>query len=113
MPESGRCLMQYVACHCVNYGAVIEVEAYLEHCHTFRMGRFAKRMHAFFVSNTFKSNARLKSAKNHAKVKQQSEAELWLIENYSLSSSALSSKITGDSLKNVQQTSAFVLRLYD
>ena len=38
------------------------------------------------------SNARLKLAKSQAKAKQHPEAELFLFENYSLSSSTLSSK---------------------
>ena len=46
----------------------------------------------FIISNTFISNARLKLAKNQAKPKQHTEAELLLFENYSLSSSALSYK---------------------
>ena len=46
----------------------------------------------FFISNTFKSNASLKLAKNQAKAKQHLEAKLLLFENYSLSSSTLSSK---------------------
>ena len=37
-------------------------------------------------------NARLKLAKNQAKAKQHPEAELLLFENFSLSSSTLSSK---------------------
>ena len=45
-----------------------------------------------FISSTFISNARLKLAKNQAKAKQHPEAELLLFENYSLSSSTLSSK---------------------
>ena len=45
----------------------------------------------FFISNTFTSNTRLKLAKNHAKSKQNPEAKLLLFENYSLSSSMLSS----------------------
>ena len=47
---------------------------------------------SFFISNTFRSNAKLKLAKNQAKAKQHPEAELLLFENYSLSFSALSSK---------------------
>ena len=39
-------------------------------------------LHAFFISNTFISNAGLKIAKNQAKAKQHSEAELLLFENY-------------------------------
>ena len=46
----------------------------------------------FFISNTFISNTRLKLAKLQAKLKQNSEAELLLFENYSLSLSALPSK---------------------
>ena len=45
-------------------------------------------VHAFFISNTFIRNARMKLAKRRAKAKQHPEAQL----NYSLSSSALSSK---------------------
>ena len=47
---------------------------------------------SFFISNTFRSNAKLKLAKNQAKAKQHPEAELLLFENYSLSFSTLSSK---------------------
>ena len=47
---------------------------------------------AFFIRNTFISNARLKMAKNWAKAKQHPEAELSPFENYSLSSSTLSTK---------------------
>ena len=46
----------------------------------------------FLISNTFISNARLKFAKNQANAKQHPEAELLLFENYSYSSSTLSSK---------------------
>ena len=46
----------------------------------------------FFISNTFISNARLKLPINQANAKQQPEAELLLSENYSHSSSTLSSK---------------------
>ena len=45
-----------------------------------------------FISNTFISNARLKLAKNQGNVKQHREAEILLYENYSHSSSTLSSK---------------------
>ena len=51
---------------------------------------FCKRH--FFRSNTFISNTRLNLTKNQAKAKQPTEAEFLLFENYSLSSSALSSK---------------------
>ena len=46
----------------------------------------------FFISNTFISKARLTLVKNQAKAKQDPEAELFLFENYSLSSSTLPSK---------------------
>ena len=45
----------------------------------------------FFICNIFISNARLKLAKNQVKAKQHPEAELLLFENYSHSSSTLSS----------------------
>ena len=40
------------------------------------------KVHAFFKSNTFISNVRLKLAKNQAKVYWHPEAELLLFENY-------------------------------
>ena len=46
----------------------------------------------FDISSTFISNTRLKLVKNQTKAKQHSEVELLLLENYSLSSSTLSSK---------------------
>ena len=49
-------------------------------------------IHAFSVSNTSISNARLKLVKNQADAKQHREAELLLFENYSHFSSTLSSK---------------------
>ena len=49
--------------------------------------------HTFiFISNTFKSNARLKLAKKQANAKQHPEAELFLFEKYSVFSSTLLSK---------------------
>ena len=48
-------------------------------------------LHAFFISNIYLSNARLKLAKNQANAKQHSEAELLTSENYWDSSSTLSS----------------------
>ena len=59
-------------------------------------------IHAFFISNIFLNNARLKLAKNEAKAKQHAEAELSLFENYSLSSSTLSSKNNTRYSKKVQ-----------
>ena len=49
-------------------------------------------MDAFFTSNTFITNAKLKLAKNQTNAKQHPEAEFLLFENYSHSSSMLSSK---------------------
>ena len=49
-------------------------------------------LHAFFISNTFVSNARLKLGKNWANAKQHPETELLLFENYSHSCSTFSSK---------------------
>ena len=46
----------------------------------------------FSISNTFISNARLKSAKDEANAKQQPEANFLLFGNYSHSSSTLSLK---------------------
>ena len=57
----------------------------------------------FFTSNTFISNATLKLAKNQANAKQQPEAELLLFENYSHSSSTLSSKNYRTYSKNKQK----------
>ena len=54
----------------------------------------------FFISNTFISNTRLKSAKNQAKAKQHPEAELLLLENCSRSSSTYHPKIIRHILKN-------------
>ena len=44
-------------------------------------------LHAFLISNTFISNARLKLVKNYAKAKQHPEAELLIFENCSYFSS--------------------------
>ena len=51
-------------------------------------------IHAFFISNPFISNARMRLANNQANAKQHPEVEhLLLFENYSYSSSTLSSKL--------------------
>ena len=63
----------------------------------------SKYLHASFIRNTFKSNARLKLAKNQANAKPQPEAELLLFENYSHSSSKLSSKNNRTYSKNKQK----------
>ena len=60
------------------------------------------RLHAFFISNTFISNARLKLTKNQANVKQHSEPEVSLFENYSHSLSKLSSRNTRTRSKEEQ-----------
>ena len=52
-----------------------------------RVSSWNKKLHVFFISNTFIL------AKNPAKVKQHPEAELLLFESYSLSSSTLWPKI--------------------
>ena len=49
-------------------------------------------IHAFYISNAFITDTRLKLAKNQANANPHPEAELLLFENYSLSSSMLSSK---------------------
>ena len=56
------------------------------------------------MNKTFISNARLRLVKNQTKSKQHPEAELSLFENYSRSSSALSSEI-------LQKTNASVLMI--
>ena len=48
--------------------------------------------HTLYIRNIYISNTKLKLAKNQAKAKQHSEADLLLFENYSLSSFTLSSK---------------------
>ena len=49
-------------------------------------------IHAFFISNIFITNIRLKLVKNQGKAKEHPEAELLLLENYLLTSSSSSSK---------------------
>ena len=61
------------------------------------------KIHAFFISHTFISNARLKLAKNQVKAKQLPEAEPLLFENYSLSTPTLTSKNKRRCSKNVQK----------
>ena len=56
------------------------------------------------MNKTFISNARLRLVKNQTKSKQHPVAELSLFENYSRSSSALSSEI-------LQKTNASVLMI--
>ena len=54
--------------------------------------RLHNQLQAFFISNTFITNARLKLEKNRGKAKQHPKADLLLFENFSFSSSMLSSK---------------------
>ena len=46
MPEFWMCLLQYMSYtgHCTNYGAVIIKQECSEHCQTFKMERFTKRI---------------------------------------------------------------------
>ena len=45
MPEFWMGLLQYIASgHCTNYWAGIETDMHSEHCETFKMERFAKRI---------------------------------------------------------------------
>ena len=45
MPKFWMCLIQYIASgHCTNYWAVIETDAYSEHCQSFKIERFARRI---------------------------------------------------------------------
>ena len=60
-------------------------------------------VHAFFISNTFISNARLKLVESQANAKQHPEAELFLFEKYPHSSFTLSSKISKNILENKQK----------
>ena len=75
------------------------------------MRNWAICVHAFFINNTFISNARLKLTKNQARAKQHREAELIII---CFLHSSYHPKIIGDILKNMQNKSASVLiSLYD
>ena len=65
-------------------------------------------IHAFSISSTL-ANARLKLAKNYAEAKQQ--AELSPFENYSLSSSVLSSKNNGRYSKKSTKDKSVLLTL--
>ena len=62
-----------------------------------------KSINAFFISSNFISNIRLELAKNQPNAKQHPEAEFLLFENYSHSSSILSPKTIGYTLKNKQK----------
>ena len=65
-------------------------------------------LQAFFIGNTFISNARLKLLKNQAKAKQHPVAERLLFENYSLFHPCYHPNIIGDIFKNIQKISTFV-----
>ena len=59
-----------------------------------------ENIHAFFIHNTFISNARLKLAKNQANAKQHPEVQLLLLDIYADSSYTLSSRNNGRYSKN-------------
>ena len=61
-------------------------------CQSFQLKSLSFLSAGFFISNNSISRTRLKLAKNQAKAKQHFEIELFLFENYSLSSSISSSK---------------------
>ena len=63
----------------------------------------ANQLHAFFMSSTFISNVRLKSAKHQANAKQHPETELLLFENVSHFSFTLSFRNNGTYPKNKQK----------
>ena len=65
-------------------------------------------IHAFFISNIFISNAKLKLANNQAKARQHPEDELLLFENYSLFYPRYHPKIVEDILNNLLKTSTSV-----
>ena len=76
--------------------------------------QFSPKVHAFFISSTFISNARLKLATNQGNAKQHLDAELLVFENYSHFSSTLSSKKIGHVLKNNQKYECvFIHEIYD
>ena len=54
--------------------------------------RFPFQIHAFFISNTFINNTKLKLVKNQTKAKEQPKKEPLLFQNYLLSSSTWSTK---------------------
>ena len=62
-------------------------------------------LNVFIISNTFKSNARLKLVENQVNAKPHSEAERLIAENYSYSSSTLySNNKQKNVLKNKQKS---------
>ena len=65
-------------------------------------------IHAFFISNIFISNAKLKLANNQGKARQHPEVELLLFENYSLFYPRYHPKIVEDILNNLLKTSTSV-----
>ena len=62
-----------------------------------------RKIHAFFISYTFISNARLKIAINQAYAKQHPEAEHLLFENYCYFSSTLPTKSNRAYSRNKQK----------
>ena len=72
-----------------NFWIPFSTEIFPEHL---RIAASMVYVQAFLISNTFISKTRLKLTENQAKAKQHPETERLLFENYSLSSSMLSSK---------------------
>ena len=70
-----------------------------------------KYVRAFFICNTFTSNTRPILTKSQAKVKKYLETEILLSENYSLSSSTLSSKNNRRYSKKCAKTILSISRL--
>ena len=78
---------------------VYELRLYKVKKRTWQKQQQQGQHYTFFISNTFISNSRVKSAKDQVNAKQYPEAELLLFENYSDSSS----KTKGYILKNKQK----------
>ena len=93
-------------CSCSYYSSMFKYNKTYTHSLLLHVMTLTTR---FFICNTFTSNTRLKLVKNRAKAKQHPEAKLLLFENYSLSSSMLSSK------NNMRQKTgvSVLIRLYD
>ena len=79
----------------------------------FAHGQVKSTQIKFYLSTLFLSKNRLKLAKNQANSEQHFEVELFLLENYSLASAMLSSKIIGHIPKNKQKNKSQVSFDYD
>ena len=67
-------------------------------------------LHAFFITNTFISNARLQLAKNQANTKQHPEAKLSLFEYYSHFQPRYHLKTLGRILQNKQKSNYVIIQ---